>query len=305
VQYGNIDNTFIGILRLTGRWSVPFFFMLSGYFYQNGLNKAPINALKKNLFRIGGIILIANLIYLPILLLDKTSIFQWKYIILSDYFHLWFLNSLFGGVIVLYVIRKLKSIIQIGLVLTILIAGLLGDSYSFILKLNPEHFNFYIRPFLSIPFMLIGANFNKISTSKLIRSSLGYVLLITGVIFQIGEVAFLSHYFNKSLQNHQFLVGIYVSSIGIFVLALSLRAKTKIAFLGKWGEKYALFIYIYHPLMIYFLQSAALKTLSGYSILLYPVLIFILTLLTAIFLDKRSNTIFRVASGTIKKLKFG
>ncbi len=47
ISYGTANTNLTGIYRLAGRFGVPLFFMISGYFYRQSLNVSALNAYKK------------------------------------------------------------------------------------------------------------------------------------------------------------------------------------------------------------------------------------------------------------------
>src|ERR1700749_279199 len=196
VNYGHANATMESIVRLLGRWGVPFFFMVSGYLYEKRLIKSEYSAYKSSFLKVFNILLAANVAYIPINYILGNSLFKFNYLLLSDYSHLWFLNSLLVGFSVIYFLHKLKlkTYLSITIVLILLLIEILFDSYSFFLKVNPNHFYVLKRLLLSVPFMLIGTYFNKIDSFKqLLKPSIGWVILIFGFGLQVIEAMLIKH----------------------------------------------------------------------------------------------------------------
>ncbi|MDB5136883.1 MAG: hypothetical protein JWP37_3486 [Mucilaginibacter sp.] len=304
ISYSTANETLAGLYRLAGRCGVPFFFMVSGYFYQRSLDRSPLFAFKKNFTKIFNLIIIANLVYIPRSYILTHHFYSAQYITVGDCFNLWYLYALLIGIGAVYLLFKWKvnHKILFGLIFFIIAAELLTDSHSYLLARNTHDlFVRYVRPFISIPFMLIGALFYKNNHfKKLINKDIGLILLISGFIIQIAEAELISFYTHKSIVVHQFLIGTFIYSIGIFILSLSLDLKSSL--LGKAGEKYSLFIYLYHPVLITILDiSNYTSVFNGNVILLFPIPIFFITLFAGVFIDKYIPWLFLVLNGSIKE----
>lgn len=304
ISYGTASETLAGIYRLTGRFGVPFFFMVSGYFYQRGLERSAFITFKKNFLKIFYIIIIANLVYLPFNYVLTHHLYALEYITIGDCFNLWYLYSLLIGIAVVYLLFKwqLNYKILSAIIFLVIMAVLLADSHAYLLPRSyPGLFKYYVRPLISIPFMLIGALFySQPNLKRLINKKLGIILLVSGFIIQIIEAELISFYTGKSIVVHQFLAGTFIYSVGFFILALSLNLKSNL--LGKTGEKYSLFIYLYHPILIIILDILKYTAvINGNFILLFPIPIFFITLLAGMLIDKYAPSVFLVLNGSIKE----
>jgi|GEM_PF-931783 len=303
MDYGSVNELFLGCYRFAGRWGVPFFFMISGYYFQRSLEKSPSISFKNNFSKILNIFIIANLVYLPLFLISGDNILQLKYIIKGNYFHLWFLSSLLIGLSFLYITFKLriKSIFLIISCSLILLLAILSDSYSFIIKSYPDQYG-SVRSILSIPFMTIGTLFFKSSNFKrYLKPKFGITLLILGYLLQIFEGYSIYTFFNRPIQDHQLVVGTIFYSAGIFILALTLKFNNDK--LGKWGKEYSLFIYLYHPILIYILKEINYTSLfKNWLLILSPMIIFMATLFIGILFDKYFNRFFLILTGSFSQI---
>lgn len=130
------------VTRVVGRIAVPFFFVITGYFFY----KTPysIDKLKRNILNIGKIYSISILIYIPINLyrgdfnhLTMTSFVQ-DILFDGTMYHLWYLPAMAMGLVITYIIVMYVPVKQ-GIVLCILLylIALGGDSYYRLLTQQP------------------------------------------------------------------------------------------------------------------------------------------------------------------------
>lgn len=303
VGFKNMDENIIAVIRISGRWGVPFFFLLSGYYFQKSLTKSPSKALWKNCSRIFYILIVADIIYI-IALYAFDGHFNWKHILLGAYFHLWFLPSLIMGTVTCFLINKfqIKFYLSLALSLLIIFLVLLTDSYSSILQLKTERFIGYVIPLLSIPYMIIGSFFSNRNWFKnLIQPKVGFLMLFLGFFLQIIEVKLINIYTTRSMVEHQYLIGTLFLSIGIFILAFSLKFKNER--LGKWGKELSLFIYLYHPFVILLLYHTNHELIfKGNTVILFPIFVFSITLLVSILIYKYLNRLFLILTGSLKEV---
>ena len=299
IRYGVKNQLMIVIIRLMARWAVPFFFMVSGYFFQKSLESASGTALRVNLIKIISIIIIANIVYLPMAYLNR-HLFLLQNLFTGDYFHLWFLHALLIGFIAVYGLYKIKAGTTLSVIIALLIypGVLLTHSYTFITGYVPADYNVFI-PFLSVPFMIIGAVFYKnIWFKSRVTLTAGIVVAVLGFIIQFLEVQLINAHTGSSMQSPQFLLGTPIFATGVFVVAL--KGNIKGEMLGNWGRKYALFIYLYHPFLLGILHALHVGgDLTGIMLIVFPCVIFICVLAAAIFLDKYIHRLFLLFNGSI------
>ena len=299
IRYGVKNQWMIVIIRLMARWAVPFFFMVSGYFYQKSLESAPDAALRVNLTKILSIIIIANIVYIPMAYLNH-HLFLLQNLFTGDYFHLWFLHALLIGFIAVYGLYKLKAggFLSLAIALLIYAAVLLSHSYTFVIGYAPADKNAFV-PFLSIPFMIAGTVFYKKNGIKnKVTLLVGIIAATVGFIIQLAEVKQISTYAGGDMQFPQFLFGTPVFATGMFIIALKWNLKSEL--LGKWGRNYSLFIYLYHPFLLGILHALHLGgDLTGVMLIVFPLIIFVCILAIAIFLDKYVHRLFLLFNGSI------
>lgn len=298
VGYDNMDENTASIIRLTGRWGVPFFFMLSGYFLQKTLTSDSGKKVTKSCIKLISILICADAIYIIAQYIIEGN-FNWKHLFPGAYFHLWFLPSLCLGTLIIYFYKKynLNLLVTFSISILILCLVLACDSYSEILHIQSLVRSSYVIPLLSIPFMTIGTYFYNVEwLKKLINIKLALIFSAFGFALQIIEVHFISIYTDRESGSHQYLIGTLFFSLGIFILAFALNLKNR--HLGAWGRKYSLFIYLFHPLLILiFYQINYQAIFVPNIILLFPTSIFFLTLLIGVILEKYCNNLFLILTG--------
>lgn len=293
------------LARLSARWAVPVFFIVSGYFFVGRLHKSPDHALKENLKKLLPLIVISNLIFLVINLLEHQPLFPLTAIFFGDYYHLWFLFSLLIGVCIIYMLHRLRAnaYVETSVMIIILFSVLTSGAYNIILPIVPASSYVYFRSFLSVPFMLFGAAFGTNKMPYVLRSmKAGLVLVIGGCLLQAIEIFALRRSLTFSIYSIELLVGVIPLAIGIFVAGLNLKMGDNI--LSSLGKKYSLFIYLYHPIMIFIIdKSRLLYYINGNILFILPLCIFLLTLLLAIIFDSYFHLAFALLNGRFEKRK--
>ena len=233
------------VINLLARFAVPFFFVISGYFFAKKLKNSDsvwpptLDILK----RVGLIWLFFSLLYL--LPYDVVAAFNDGSSGLADQFyqnvmnvvkdpvaflfqgskdHLWFLVSLgFAIVIVALLVRfcKYYPLIVIGVFsLGLYIFGLLAKAYSETsLGINID-FNTRNGPFFSTVFFFMGYAFSylRITTSYFYY---GLLILLAGYLLQFTEMFYLYSVYDVWPARQDFVVGTILLGAGISLMALS------------------------------------------------------------------------------------
>jgi len=298
-------------LNQLSRFAVPFFFIVSGYFFgikERGDNsktiRHTIDTTKRWLF----IFLAWSLIYL--LPYNVGAIYQygiggplkvayWNFLnLMTDPVrmvfhgtkaHLWFLAGLawsvaFTGAFLYLGLRKSIYFIAGGLY----ILGVLGQSYSD----SPFgiHFNFDIRNhiFFSTIFFVTGywlSNFIP-RPSWFLR---GAVLFVFGVAIHFSEIYVLWKLYGTDPSTHNYTIGTYIMGMGITLVALSNHRVLSINTLAN-GGKYVLGIYVVHYMFVDILSpvSASISN-PAWEILKVPTVL-LLSVGTAVLLSKNKST---------------
>lgn len=298
-----LDEDVVAAIMLSCRWAVPFFFIVSGYFFQSRFERDPKTSIKKNCIRLLKIFLLATIIYWPVAYLRTGELLKLYYLYNGTFFHLWFLSSMIGGFIFLYFIFWLRLSYNVILVFCLLILAfvLFKDSYANVFTSSHKHTTFYShhRWPLSIPFLFIGMYFRK-NADKLysyLNWQIGAGLVIAGFLLQLHEARFLKYLTQYPPDRHEFLIGTLLFAVGAFIISLTITsAKSKFS---DWGESYSLLIYLYHPLV----DALVATLLNYYAVVIsfpfvYPPVVFVLTLSLVIIINRYFPTLFSFLSGS-------
>lgn len=300
VNYANLLNEVVLFMRMLGRFGVPFFFMISGFFFEP-ISEKLIPQLKKLL----NIIFIANFIYFLGFIVDNSlNSLSYINLIVGVSGHLWFLNSLFVGLIVLSRINKVPLVWLIGIALLFYLIYILVIEYQLVGDMPPLQKAIF-RNFISIPFLIIGFIIKK--KLDLVYSKRIFwfgVIALLGFFIQFIEIILFYKRYNISPHNHEFLVGSLIYSIGVFCFAV--LWKNGVRQLAVIGKEHSLFLYLYHPLFIIFLNWLILNyfPLLGESILkMSLILVFVATFLISLFFKRYFPPVFNLLNGRFIKLK--
>jgi surface polysaccharide O-acyltransferase-like enzyme len=300
INYNNLPKEYINNIRLLGRWAVPFFFVISGY-YLGKKGSIPERALRKCL-RLTCIFLFSSIIYLPVYFIQVNNIlvyiestFNPMFFMRGSYFHLWFINSMIIGHLIISVFYEYNlTILLYPLSVFLLFFALITDSYNFFnIPIDPV----ISRHLLSIPLIFVGI---IISKNNSIKPSLSLVIAFLGVVLQFVESHFLWKYLSYNPWRHHFLLGTLLMTVGIAYIGINYIKIFSSAFLARLGQNYALSIYLIHPLIILILgKSAQITQLSEVIVynILSPLIVLILSILALKICAKYFPSIFNLLNG--------
>ncbi|QDK77598.1 acyltransferase family protein [Spirosoma sp. KCTC 42546] len=290
------------VLVLMGRWSVPFFFMVSGYYFHKSYSKHAGHAFTKTFKTLLSISLFANGFYLLFMLLtvgSLTSLANHFTLIVGTYFHLWFLTSLLLGYLVLWFfwVCKLESLLPYLSALVIVIIVVINPYHSLVgINAHP----IYSRMLLSIPFLCIGFLIDKYRIEQSISKWACWLLIGMGISLQFIEMNFLSRNWQDSL-TITLVGGTLLYAVGIFLLSLKLTIPSSI--LSRLGYMYSQLLYLYHPIINYFIFQLLITTkASPIFFWLSPLWTMSVTLPIFLLLDRVTPNLFRLLSGNFNSL---
>ena len=89
---------------------------------------------------------------------------------------------------------------------------------------------------------------------------------------------------------------IFYASIGVIGCSFSFK-QTKSSWISKLGMKYALFVYIYHILILEIFKAF---DIDGIIILLLPFLVITFSILIAMILERKLPKIYNILNGEFK-----
>lgn len=294
----------LALLGIVGRWALPFFFLVSGYYFEKSYARRSVSAFSKTITALLSATLFINLFYLVFVGLTEGTLkpLATHFTLLTGtYFHLWFLTSLLVSYVVLwfFLTYKLTRLLPYLAIATIVLVLLLTPyNYLFGMSAHP----IYARSLLSIPFLCIGFFIARYSVDVNVSRPTTYLLIAVGIGIQLIEGWFLSNGGQDSSRVN-FLGGTFFVSIGMFLLALQLVVRSD-SVLGYYGRRYSFPLYLYHPFINYFLHKTLEVTSIGEVMYwLSPIVALAATLLLFIYLDKYAPTVFRVLSGNLSRPK--
>lgn len=299
------------LLNQSSRFAVPFFFIISGYFFgiKERYDKPKIIsntvATAKRLLLI---FLAWNVIY--ILPYNVGAIYEyglsgpfkvayWNLISLASdpvrvifhgtKAHLWFLAGLiwavsFTGLFQYWGLYRSAFIIAAGLYLI----GLLGHSYSD----SPLgiHFHFDIRNhiFFSTIFFITGYQLSHFKPGPS-WFQLGIAAFAFGVAIHFSEIYVLWMLYGTDMHMHSYTLGTYVMGIGITMVALSNNRLLKIEVLAKMG-RYVLGIYVVHYIFVDILSPVSQMVSNPFWEVVKVIVILLLSAVAVILLSKNKYT---------------
>lgn len=274
------EDTTIGKFIFMFTWfAVPMFFMVSGFYSYNN----TVNVLIKKSFKILHILILSTGLY-SVYSLFTTFAFTnttrqlVKTFILSDFHfcnggHLWFLSALFYSYLIFAMATKYKLNKKIYYLIIPLFILRFIVKYFYI-DIAYLHDNVFLT---GLPYFLIG---NLIAENKkIIKTKINVILPIIISLSGIGIIGM-----RRFMPIDMSYIGVIIYTIGLFLFAI-VRPTFKIKCLSILGEKYSLYIYVFHMLIIYWIGNRV----SYYW--LAPIIVCIISIIFSIIFSKFATLI--------------
>jgi surface polysaccharide O-acyltransferase-like enzyme len=292
VSMGNLPIDLQIYLKLLSRFAVPFFFLVSGYFFYYGYLKIITKLL--------GIFLVASIFFLPIDILKGNFRFSHDLILTGSESHLWFIPSLiFGSVYCWYMMNTLKLFKFLPLISVLTMIPFLLYYYAVGTSIQAYIELEFARFLLSISFMSIGLWLANYDISITLRR--GMLFFTLAIILMVLEVMYFRIKNPIDLWGFQFLINTIPLALGIFFVSFHAFKNTYLAVLGR---KYSLGIYLYHPFINMVIYHFILKIFGQSAdkiLIINPIICFSATLSLLILLDKKFPTVFNILNGEFRK----
>jgi surface polysaccharide O-acyltransferase-like enzyme len=297
------------MINQLARFAVPFFFILSGYFWGVKVNNGGSEITlafhaSKRLF----ILWIGwSLIYLlpynigtiydaglwgPIHYLNE-SIHQLllhpiRFFFSGSKVHLWFIVSLFFSYLIcaFFVYKKwLKSLVFLAFIFYFI--GIIAKSYSDTPLGVNIHFNTRNGPFFSVIFFVSGYLLSQYSprTQWFMQ---GACLFFIGCCFHFSEIYMLWHFFGTPLMQ-DYVFGTYFMGLGVAIMSLSNHSLLQNQWLSKIGRM-TLGIYAVHFIYVDILKVIEKRIDSVFWEVGYVFIVFFLSLFTTLLFSKMKIT---------------
>jgi surface polysaccharide O-acyltransferase-like enzyme len=287
VSFNNLPDAVNVLIRLQARWAVPFFFIVSGYFFAQRLADPKRADVRPALYRLIWLFILWSILYIPLVIAehDVKEVFRRllfpSFIYIGEYFHLWFPSSLVLGFITLlflfhYKLEKWIPVLSLGILVHIWLAG----AYNQVFDLKFP-FDFVIaRQWLSVPALALGVWLFRRGP---LNRWLALGLAAGGLALQIFETWFLYTRFDTPMTEHEVLIGTLPFALGIASLGVSGIRWLENPTLSTWGRYYSLGVYLAHMMIIFAVSRGiqtlipALNSLAMWDIL-YPFLVLALSI---------------------------
>lgn len=297
------------LISQSARFAVPFFFVISGYFFAIKVKKegqiTPI--MLATIKRLSLIWLFFTTIY--IFPYDLSSAFEhglygpikaiyWNvlrikndpvlFIFQGTQAHLWFLISLIHAVLITSIfLRYWKSNPLHFLVtfsITLYIIGLLAKAYSdtpFGINIS---FNTRNGPFFGTIFFVMGYILSYLNIQKK-HFAYGILSIFIGYIISFSEIYYLYFTYNTVPCDHDYVIGTLFVGLGVALVALSNHPILQIQFISKLG-KYTLGIYGIHFIFVALLKYYDRQTSSPIWEITYIFIVFALSVGSTLILSR-------------------
>jgi len=280
-------------IALMGRWAVPFFFIVLGYFLARNPDK---NRAMPQMIRLGVMLVVASLILMPLNIAQEgvygaVETVSTYFLLCGGHFHLWFLSSLIMGLLVIRITDEYEIpwLLPLCAIVSLVLAIWLGSYWSFASSHLGRHLS-------SIPFLWFGM---LLSTRKLsVKDSL--TLIACGVGILCIEAVVLKQWFAQGMWESPTSLGAVPFAVGMFALATNIPNTKFVVAAGKLGKRYTGCIYVTHVYFIWLVDQAA--TNMGihdnlvYCALVVPTVLG-LNLLTLLAIDRFAPTCIDVLLG--------
>lgn len=303
------QNTLLNIgvvVNQMARFAVPFFFLISGYFWGVKLT-SPFSVYKISLQtgkRIFSILVLWSLFYL----IPYNSFGTSEYDLISSmievlkYFkekpltlllegtkvHLWFLVSLLHSLVLCAFLVQFKLFKTLKVLsLTFFVFAVLANSYSDTPLGITTWFNTRNGPFFSTIFFATGYFLSQKQVCKK-SASKGVFILLFGLIFHFIEIYILNTNFATNMKQ-DFVFGTYFMGLGTGLIAISNHSILNIKILSHLG-KMTLGIYAIHVFFVELLMPIYSVKNSIFSDVSYIASVLILSILTCTILSKNHLT---------------
>lgn len=271
--YSNIPA--ITLLTPLFRTAVPLFFAISGYFLFRSDRDQAIAQCKKTLRRIIWITIYAYILFFICKPDSFNSLKIILYYIIFGYDHLWWLNAYIETLICFIILLKLKQLRIIWIIAPIFFAyGLTRCCYAWLVDSSYSLWISRNGLTLGIPFVWLGWQIRKhkeLILSKTTRPRLA-TLIVIALAFSETEVFLLRPY------TGDFYISTLLLVTAIFLLAIKYPTFAADTAFERIGQHYSLYIYIFHFIIIYQLNSLFPAFFSFTPYYLIPLIVFFLTL---------------------------
>lgn len=304
--YGKTNSEYF--LKTTARIAVPIFFIISGYFIYNKVEKREFKRLNKYALHIFKLYIIWSIVYL-IFAYDEFFVYDnitknllyitKNFLFIGTYYHLWYLISYFVAIYIVYFMYN-KLGIKFSLIISLILylGSLLADSYYGLLPpcklmamvdiyiyLFGEMGNSFIWILI---FIFLGMAIKKYNlNTKMIH----YKMILTIVFCLFITENYILRYIGISRDNNMSIFLLLLAPI-IVMYILTLEEKFKISFnkYNKFFKDSSLYIYLVHPLILKYIMLFSTLKKSFNMFVIITILSVLITYIWYLFKESKYKT---------------
>lgn len=253
-------NNVLGFLvcQVLVRVAVPFFFIISGYYFFKGLAQNGMSYAVKYIKKLLIYYSICSIVYYIIdffQLPNNSSILSFfksrivNFVIFGSHYHLWFYPALIVSIVIITLAHKLK-IEKVLFIATVLfyVIGCFSTTYISIMPkplniiFNTSYFEIIRRIFLmGLPFCMLGYFLSFITKDKKYDYSKS---LIVSIIAYCIETALI-----VALKSKAIILTFSLYPLVAFIVLNLLNVKKQLYFRAVFRDS-SMFIYLFHPIII-------------------------------------------------------
>ncbi len=248
-EYPELPEGWGGVIRVSVRWCVPFFFLVSGYFLYTPRIDGPAISLER-IGRVARMFGFACLIYLPLMLLKEATplgTLSPALLFFGTWYHLWFLSALCLALIVITAVaetpggHRLLDLLAVGiLVIFVLVdmAASIDGVYGGAVDL--------VRQTQGVALVWIGF---RLARARPRPGRAALLALIGGGAALTLLDAFALERLGEHMSWRQCSPGAILVAIGLLLLG----AKDTLGlpgWIGWMGRKHSIAIYVLHPFFV-------------------------------------------------------
>ena len=242
-----------GIFRV----AVPFFFMVSGFYFCDVVARGQVYAWFKRVFIMYALWMI---VYAPYWFeLDQVSVYHIARLLhtcLFGYFHLWYLSALLGAALLILLVRdfplRCSVITATCMLLGCVTFEYLGNFHVFHGRDVDDLFNktWLYKNFLFIgfPFFLMGYVVNSRKIVEKFRNAFFINVFVFALVFMFAEIS-VNYKFVSVGETFDMLYSLVVVVPSMFLLVMKNNSSVR----SKEVSLYSVAIYLIHPLFVVWL----------------------------------------------------
>lgn len=248
-EFPELPDGWGGLIRVSLRWCVPFFFLVSGYFLYRPGAPGPVVPMER-VTRVARMFAVGSLIYLPLMIAKgDTGLGEVApdLLLSGTWYHLWFLPALviaLVGVAAVAPLRRAERALDIGAALVLLVflgldmAASIDGGYGLAMDLA--------RQTQGLGFLWIGYRIARAGGRA--SAPLLAALILGGAALTLADAVLLSR-FGGEMSWRQCSLGAALVAVGLLLWGVKGTVHLP-GWMARMGRAHSLAIYILHPLCV-------------------------------------------------------